>query len=258
MNKNSSLPWYAGEHQDTFFYLMIAIFFIELVIGGVAFFYGIMHAAPEVPGGAPMARFPWLAWIISAILGPVLFLLIVHIAGTLVSRSLKGEEKATGEEEANSQLPPRIARFYATVRHAPAIVVLLTLLLAGASLFFVDGAIGALGSFAQALVPYIPWIAVSAAVLLGMCFLIHAILIYRQRKMENEYAWRREVLNKTGVVLVDKSSLAISDTRNQTAIAAVPSSDKRVLDITPKSLDSGKGEENSQESAPVSDNLLSG
>ncbi len=31
-------PWYAGEHQDALYYLLIAIFFIELIVGGVAFF----------------------------------------------------------------------------------------------------------------------------------------------------------------------------------------------------------------------------
>ncbi len=35
-------------------------------------------------------------------------------------------------------------------------------------------------------------------------------MVYRQRKMEQEYAWRREVLDKTGIVLLDRKSLAIS------------------------------------------------
>ena len=49
----SGQPWYAGQYKDALLYLMIAIFFVELVVGGVAFFYGVMHAAPEVPGGPP-------------------------------------------------------------------------------------------------------------------------------------------------------------------------------------------------------------
>lgn len=49
--KTGNTPWYAGKNSDALFYLLIAIFFVELIIGGVAFFYGIIHSVPETPGG---------------------------------------------------------------------------------------------------------------------------------------------------------------------------------------------------------------
>ena len=39
----SGQPWFAGQHKDALMYLMIAIFFVELVVGGVAFFYGVLY-----------------------------------------------------------------------------------------------------------------------------------------------------------------------------------------------------------------------
>ena len=48
-------PWYAGKHKDTLFYLLIAVLFVEMIVGGVSFFYGLVHAAPEAPGGPPGA-----------------------------------------------------------------------------------------------------------------------------------------------------------------------------------------------------------
>lgn len=227
-------PWYAGEHQDALFYLLIAIFFLELIVGGVAFFYGIIHAKPEIPGGPPIAQFPWLAWGLTALISPVALLLVVHLAGSWLSSTL-GREDDTSEAKmsaaaADEHLPEGMKRFYASVRHAPTIVLLSGILVAGIALFFVEGALGAILEIGKALVPYIPWIAGSVAAVLALCFLVHAIMVYRQRKMEQEYAWRREVLEKTGLVLVDKASVALPQNETQSALIA-PRAIGPVLDI---------------------------
>ena len=85
----------------------------------------------------------------------------------------------------------------------------LGILLLGAGLFFAEGALSALGRAGLALIPFIPWIAGSLAALLAVCFLGHAWFVYRQRRMEQEYAYRREVLERTGMVLMDKSCVAL-------------------------------------------------
>lgn len=50
-------------------------------------------------------------------------------------------------------------------------LVLVGILLLGAGLFFVDGALTALVSLGGALTRYIPWLAGSAAALLAVCYL---------------------------------------------------------------------------------------
>ena len=227
-----AVPWYAGEHKDALFYLLIAVFFLELVVGGVAYFYGIMHAAPETAGGPPVAHFPWLAWCLAAVLAPVGLLLVVHLAGTWLSRTLTREDAqaeagAPGQEPPGAgqeNLPEGLRRFYAMVRNAPTLVVLLGILLLGAGLFFAEGALSALGRAGVALIPYIPWIAGSLAALLAVCFLGHAWFVHRQRRMEQEYAYRREVLERTGMVLMDKSCVALppSDAAGQPAPGLPP------------------------------------
>lgn len=239
-------PWYAGEHQDALFYLLIAIFFIELIVGGVCFFYGIIHAEPEVPGGPPLARFPWLAWGLSAFLAPVALILIVHLAGTWLQGALTKDEKAEAAGTDDEHLPEGMKRFYASVRHAPAIVLLVAVFLCGVALFFVEGALGALMELFHALLPHLPWLAGGVAALLAVCFLVHAVMVYRQRKMENEYAWRREVLEKTGLVLVDRASVALpQDAAQQALIAPEAKALGPVLDVDagalpPAPQDSGK------------------
>ncbi|SDF41660.1 hypothetical protein [Desulfovibrio legallii] len=216
------LAWYAGPYKDALLYLMVAIFLVELVVGGVSFFYGVMHAAPEAPGGPPLARFPWLGWAVAAILAPVGLMLLVHLSGTWVARFLGREDAAAPQGEGgaaddadDAQVPERLRRFYAIIRNAPTVVVLLGILLLGAGLFFVDGAFTALVRMGGALVPYIPWIAGSAAALLAVCYLVHRWFIYRHHKMQEEYAYRRQVLERTGIVLVDKGCVPLPQNAEQ-------------------------------------------
>lgn len=247
--KRKSQPWYAGEHQDVIFYLMTAIFFIELIVGGIAFFYGIMHAAPDTPGGPPVARFPWLAWSLAAILSPIGLILIVHLAGAWVSNAITRDDNMAQTQTAsdNADLPPKMRRFYQAVQHAPTVVILVALLLAGAALFFIDGALTTLGHFGNALIPYIPWIAGTIGALLAICFLTHAVMVYRQRKMENEYAWRREVLQKTGLVLMDKNSIALPQSAEQVNLAALPENTHKILDVA---IENEKDDPNDPENSP--------
>lgn len=216
-------PWYADKNQDSLYYLLIAVFFIELIVGGVAFFYGIIHAEPESPGGPPMARFPWLIWALASVLAPVALLLIVHLTGSLLSSTLKRDQEKL-DPKSSEELPEGMRRFYAAIRHAPTVVILIAILLLGAVLFFVDGAFALLSRLFENLVPYIPWLAASIAALLAVCFITHAIMVYRQRRMENEYAWRREVLEKTGLVITDSNSRTIP--LNGATPGALPNSQK--------------------------------
>ena len=206
--------WYAGPYKDALIYLMVAIFFVEMIVGGISFFYGVMHAAPDVPGGPPLARFPWFGWAVAAVLAPVGLMLIVHLSGTWVSRYLGREDsiqggQGSGQTADDEQVPERLRRFYAIIRNAPTVVLLLGIILQGAGLFFVEGAFSALMRLGGALAEYIPWIAGSLAALIAVCYLVHRWFVYRHHRMQQEYEYRREVLERTGIVLVDKGCIPL-------------------------------------------------
>ena len=212
--------WYAGPYKDALIYLMVAIFFVEMIVGGISFFYGVMHAAPDVPGGPPLARFPWFGWAVAAVLAPVGLMLIVHLSGTWVSRYLGREDNIQGGQGAgqaadDEQVPERLRRFYAIIRNAPTVVLLLGIMLLGAGLFFVDGAFSALMRLGSALTEYIPWIAGSLAALIAVCYLVHRWFMYRHHRMQQEYEYRREVLERTGIVLVDKGCIPLPQNEMQ-------------------------------------------
>lgn len=208
------MPWYVAR-GDTVIYLLVAVLLVEMVVGGVCFFYGLMHATPATPGGPPNIAFPWLVWALASVLAPVGLLLLVHLAGTWISHTLDREEAPTADKGA---IPERLQRFYSMVNTAPTVVLLLGILLLGASLFFVEGAFSAIIHLLEGLSVHVPWIVGSLATLLAVCYLAHRYFAYRRLHMEREYAFRQEVLERTGIVLVDKHTLPLTQNENQRAL----------------------------------------
>ena len=236
--------WAESRHKDVIIYLLVAIFLLELAVGGASAIYGIMHAEPVEPGGPPLPRFPWLGWGLAALLLPVGLLLILHLSGLMVARTL--ERPADGETPAGAQsagqaaatpLPPHVERFYSIVRHAPTVVILLSLLVFGGLLIFVDGLVDTLGRLGGALLIYLPWIVGGLVIFLTVCYVTRQFFLYRHHQMEREYAFRQTVLERTGIILLPDgktpleippaalNALPAADTASQPAapIAEIPS-----------------------------------
>lgn len=222
--------WAESRHKDVIIYLLVAIFLLELAVGGASAIYGIMHAEPVEPGGPPLPRFPWLGWGLAALLLPVGLLLILHLSGLMVARTL--ERPVDGETPAGAQnagqaaatpLPPHVERFYSIIRHAPTVVILLSLLVFGGLLLFVDGLVDTLGHLGGALLIYLPWIVGGLVIFLTVCYVTRQFFLYRHHQMEREYAFRQTVLERTGIILLPdgKTPLEIPPA----ALNALPAAD---------------------------------
>jgi len=225
------------EHQgrDRVFYLSMAIIFVELLITLAALCYGIVTAKPPAGGGPPQFNFPWLSWLIALAVAPAALLLMVHLAGIGIFRSLRGHEADAQWQE---KLPERLRRVYAFIQGAPLVVLLLGVILLGALLFFVDGALGILMRLAQTIEQYLPWIIGGTACAVCVGAAAKHWFAYRSRRIAEEYAFRREVLEKTGVIIVDKGSLPLppGDDRQYALPSAspLPAGEAQVVDITPE------------------------
>lgn len=211
--------WADSEHRDLLFYLAVAIFFLELVVGAVAFFYGVMHATPGVHGGPPRFQFPWLAYALAAVLVPAALLLIVHLAGVGLFRSLRSQEESAVWQQ---NLPERLRKVYAIIQGAPTVVLLIGILTLGVALFYIDGAVGALLRLGTTLEPYLPWIIGAVAVVLCVGMLGRVWLHYRSKRLEEEFRFRMEVLERTGVIIVERGSMQLAPptTEPQRALSA--------------------------------------
>ena len=222
--------WAESRHKDIIIYLLVAIFLLELAVGGASAIYGIIHAEPVEPGGPPLPRFPWLGWGLAALLLPVGLLLILHLSGLLVARTLEGPDGGESSSEgrpdgqtAGTPLPPHVERFYSIVRHAPTVVILLSLLGFGGLLLFVDGLVETLGRLGGALLVYLPWIVGGLVIFLTVCYVTRQFFLYRHHQMEREYAFRQAVLERTGIILLPdgKTPLEIPPA----ALNALPAAD---------------------------------
>lgn len=233
--KNSTAKvWYSGEHRDTMLYLLVAVLIIEMVVGGVSLFYGLIHSIPDPnggPGSPRIAQFPWLAWAVASVTAPVAFLLVVHLAGRFIFRTMEREERDYGDGQEHGETPEKMRRFYAIVRSAPTVVLLLGILLLGAAIFFIDGITGELlrlvHTLASSLGTHLPWVVGSFAGLILLLYLLNRFFAFRQAKLEHEYAFRREIFEKTGLVLVDKGTVPLSQNPEQNL--AIAQADNKAL-----------------------------
>ncbi|MBQ9536518.1 MAG: hypothetical protein IJU79_01875 [Desulfovibrionaceae bacterium] len=200
--KEATPKWYEGRNKEIVIYYLIAVFFLEIIIGAAAFFYGVAHAEALVEGGPRMAKFPWIGWIISALLAPVGLLLLFQLSGWFFTRS--SYLTADGTTKSQSQaVPKNVEQFYAVVSNAPVIVVLLGLMGLGAAVYFLDSALGTMR-------PYIPWILGSATTFLVICYVTRLYFLARHKRMEREYEYRMRVFEKTGVIIADKNMIPLT------------------------------------------------
>ena len=190
------------QRRELWLYIAVSIATVELLIATGAILYGFI-----VPGSgnAKSFAFPWLSWGAVAVIVPTLILLLVHFADVGLFRPPGRDSDSEWQEH----LPERMQRIYSIIRGAPVIVILLAIILLGFALMTLDGALSALVSLGSVLVPYIPHI-VGAVVLLAAIFTgASAWLSYRTRKLMAEYEFRRQVLEQTGIIIVDKHSHAL-------------------------------------------------
>ncbi len=186
------------QRNELWMYLAVSIVAVELLVTVGALCYGFIASAASAPGEY---AFPWLSWGAVSLLAPACILLAVHLADVGLFT-----HKANADSEWQENLPERLRRLYRFIKGAPAIVVLLLVVGLGAALLTLEGALSALRSLGSALLPHLPWIIGGAAAVVCVIALCAVWLSYRTRRLLAEYEFRREIFEKTGVIIVDKGS----------------------------------------------------
>jgi hypothetical protein len=193
------------QRRELWLYIAVSLVAVELLVGVGSLLYGFINGGQE-PGRAFTFSFPWLYFGITAVLAPALVLLLVHLADVGLFRKPEG---AASEAEWQKLLPLRMQKLYRIIKGAPVVVVLLGIIAVGAGVLTLDGALSALARFASSLAPHVPYIAGGIAGLAAVLVIAVVWLHYRTRKLIAEYEFRREVLEKTGVIIVDKGSIPL-------------------------------------------------
>lgn len=189
------------QRRELWLYLAVSITAVELLLATGALLFSFINLPGAQSGGG--LSFPWLTWGALSLVMPALILLLAHSADIGLFRAPGG---AGSEQEWQKLLPARMQKFYRVIKGAPVVAVLVGVAAIGAAMLTIDGALSALGRFSAALMPHLPVLIGGLAGVAAVIVMAAVWLNYRTRRLIAEYEFRREVLEKTGVIIVDKGS----------------------------------------------------
>ncbi len=189
------------RQADFWVSILVLAFVVDFFITVAAVCYGIIVTPPRPGGEAVRLAFPWMGWLAAMLAAPAV---LIGLARMMAPPGEGGGSEENRRDEAwASRLPAKALRLYHVVRDAPLFVICLALLLLGATLITVDSAFSLVSGIALALVPYLPYFIGAFTVLAVAVAGFAAYFRHKNNRLAAEYAFRREVLQKTGVILVD-------------------------------------------------------
>ncbi len=215
------------EQKSLFLYLIIGIVLAELAVTVGAIVISITNAQPSSTG-VPHFRFPWLGYLVAVVMVPVLAMLLVNLVSLGFSRDARG-----GEADLEG-VPQRLQTFYALVRGAPTVILFAGFVLMGAAIYYLDGVMALLLKLGEHFHLVAIWIVGGFAAAWTVSYVVRAWMHYKTRQMEAEYAFRHEVLERTGMVILDTKYAPTTDLRMLPAVPGAPGgpSEAPALDVT--------------------------
>ena len=221
------------QRGDFWISVLVLIFVVEFFISIVALCYGIVMTPPRGEADSARIAFPWIGWFAAMLMAPALILGLVRlIAG-------KRDPGQTLRETAwASRLPERALRLYRFMRDVPLFVVCLSLVALGATLLTIDSAFSLIRGIFLALVPYAPYFIAGMTLFAVAIATLMAWFRYKNNQLLAEYQFRREVLEKTGVILVDKRGKALLPPDGRADGYAIGAIDVQMAEDAPERLKS--------------------
>lgn len=215
------------EEKQITLYMVSGIVLAELAITLGAVIHSITNATVGADG-TPQFRFPWLGYLVAMLVAPAVILLLAQLVGLVFSRP------AGGGQDTLENVPPRVRTLYALVHGAPTILVLLAVVLIGAAVYYLDGVLALLLKIGDSFQTIAIWLIGGFTAAWIVSYAVRAAAHYKLRQMEAEYAFRRDVLERTGMVLLDARHAPFTDSRllpahDPDAPAALNPGDTRAL-----------------------------
>ena len=214
------------ERKSLFLYVVIAIVLLEMAVTVGAVVYSIANAERNA-SGMMRFNFPWIGYLVTVTLVPVLVMLILHLVSLGMNRGLRG----SGDSQEHAPLEGRAATFFALVRGAPTVILFAAFVLMGAAVYYLDGVMALLLKLGDSFAEVAIWVVGALALASCVSIVARAVFAYKSKQMEAEYAFRLEVLAKTGTILLDARYAPTTDLRQ------LPTT----LDVQALTPDAGKG-----------------
>ena len=195
------------EQKTLFLYLVIGIVLMELAVTVGAIIISITNAQPS-SSGVPHFQFPWIGYLVAVVMVPVLAMLLVNLVSLGFSRGARG-----GEDVNLEGVPQRMQTFYALVRGAPTVILFAGFVLMCAAIYYLDGVMSLLLKLGENFHLVAIWVVGGFAVAWMVSYVVRAWMHYKTKPMEAEYAFRHEVLERTGMVILDTKHAPTTELR---------------------------------------------
>lgn len=198
------------EQKDLFLYLVIGIVLMELAVTVGALIFSITNAQTSSTG-VPRFNFPWIGYLVSVVMVPVLVMLLVNLVSLGFSRTTGGS--AEPDPQTLEGIPQKMRTFYALVRGAPTVILFAGFVLMGAGIYYLDGLMAFLLKIGDSFQLIAIWIVGGFAAAWTISYAVRAWLHYKTRQLEAEYLYRQEVLRRTGMVILETKHAPTTELR---------------------------------------------
>lgn len=208
-------PLSEKEQKSLFFSVIVGIVLLELAVTVGAVVYTITNATRTAAGDLRFT-FPWVGYLVTVTLVPVLVMLILHLVSLGFSRTLGRDNRDGNGPQAGLGGDPeaivgkRAASFFALVRGAPTVILFAGFVLMGAAVYYLDGVMALLLKLGDSFQTVAVWLIGALGVAFCVNAVARAVLAYKTRQLEAEYAFRREVFERTGTILMSPQQMALS------------------------------------------------
>lgn len=192
------------ERKYVLAYIVIGIVLVEFLVAIVAIWQGVANVQ-SMPDGTVRFRFPWGGYLVSVAAAPVVVLLVLQVIALGYTRLIKGDPVLT--EAQLRQLPPWLQKMLAAVNGVPTFLLMLGVTLLAVVIYYFDRVLGFVIRLGESTEHLVLW--VGGGVLAAWCvgYLGRMWFAYKVRRMQEEYAYRREVLDRTGMIIVDQRTM---------------------------------------------------
>lgn len=241
--KKSSSPFSPGslgavlndkERKSLLTYIALGIIIVECVVTVVAILHGVTNLQPTADGHMAYS-FPWKAYLVAVLLAPIAVMFIIQIIGMGFNRFIHGDPVMS--EVDTEHVPEKMRSWIHLINGMPTTILMGGFLFVGMLLYNMDVIINFVLMLGQAAAELAIWISVGLVVAWIISYVSKMYFMYRTRRVAEEYQFRREVLERTGIAIIDEKTAITAD--GKMLVADANFNAQKEIDISPENAIEG-------------------
>ncbi|MCG8530613.1 MAG: hypothetical protein MI749_08110, partial [Desulfovibrionales bacterium] len=169
------------------------------------------------------------------LLAPIAVMFIIQVIGMGFNRFINGDPVAADID--NEHVPEKLRNWIHLINGMPTTILLAGFLFVGMLLYNMDVIIEFILRLGQAAAELAIWISIGLVGAWIVSYVTKMYFMYRTRKVAEEYAFRREVLEKTGIAIIDDKTAITAD--GKMLVANSEFNNQKEIDVSPSNAIEG-------------------